>query len=152
MKQYKLSPVLSSDRFDYANAVLVGMLIKNIRLQCIQNIVAQIVNRVLWQQTWDLDSVQLFSSLHWLPVQLKIDFKITTISYKLLSTRQPYYQLDRITLHAPGCRLRSTGMLFISRIKTAVGECAYRSAALSVWNKRQHNVCNAPSLLPFTVN
>ena len=83
-------------RLDYANAVLVGISASNIKkLQWIQNTLACIVTR----QYGNASTSQCLPTLHWLPIKWRIDFKVATISYKLLSTGQPSYLASSISLH-----------------------------------------------------
>ena len=75
-------------------------------------------------------------TVHWLPVRRPIEFKIAVLTYKLLSTGQPSRLACKITPYLSGRRLKSleSGTLTVSRIKTAIGSLAFRSAAPSVWN------------------
>lgn len=68
-----------------------------------------------------MDTVQLISTLNWLPVQSRIDFKIVIGSDKLLSIRRPSYLSDIITLYVPGQCLRSmeSGMRSVPLVKLA---------------------------------
>ena len=59
----------------------------------------------------------------------------------------------KITPYVSGRRLRSSesGTLTVSRIKTATGSRAFRSAAPSVWNLIPVDIRTAPSLESFRV-
>ena len=73
-------------RVDYANSVIHGSI--NVRrLQCVQNSAARVVLRDRPHQS----TTALLSELHWLPVQSRITFKIACLTYKVLTTGQPYY-------------------------------------------------------------
>ena len=95
----------------------------------------------------------LLSTLHWLPVRRRIDFKIAVLTYKLLSTGQPSCLGFKITPYVSGRRLRSSesGTLTVPRIKTIIGSRAFRSAAPSVWNLIPVDIRTAPSLESFLV-
>ena len=68
-------------RLDYANAVLVGTSSKNInRLQHIQKTLAQIVMKVPHDQTRNVSTKHLLSTL-----RRRMNFKIAVLTYKLLS-------------------------------------------------------------------
>ena len=60
---------------------------------------------------------QSLATPHWLSMKWRIDFKVATISYKLLSTGQPAYLANSISPHAPGSSLRSSdsGSLYVPR-------------------------------------
>ena len=96
---------------------------------------------------------QLLSTLHWLPVRRRIDFKIAVLTYKLLSTRQPSCLACKITPYVSGRRLRSSESetLTVPRIKTVIGSHAFRSAAPFVWNLIPVDIRTAPSLDSFRV-
>ena len=98
-----------------------------------------------------MSNKHLLSTLHWLPVRRRIDFKIAVLIYKLLSTCQPSCLACKITPYVSGHRLRSSesGTLSVTRIKTVIGSRAFRSAAPSVWNLIPVVIRTAPSLESF---
>ena len=68
---------LVGSRLDYANPVLVGTSSKNInRMQHIHNTLVRIVMKIPHDQTCNVSTKHLLSTLHWLPVRRRIDFKI----------------------------------------------------------------------------
>ena len=90
---------------DYAHANLVGISDKNMkRLQRIQNTLAQVVTR----QRGRISISKTFKELHWLPVKLRIDFKVATVTYKLLESNEPAFLRSRISLRVPRCSLWSS--------------------------------------------
>ena len=109
--------------------------------------------KVPHDQTRNVSTMHLPSTLHWLPVRSRIDFKIAVLTYKLLSTGQPSCLACKITPCVSGRRLRSSesGTLTVPRIKTAIGSRAFRSAAPSVWNLILVDIRTAPSLESFRV-
>ena len=145
---------LVGSRLDYANAILVGTSSKNInRLQHIQNTLARIVMKVPPDQTRNVSTKHPFSTLHWLPVRRRIDFKIAVLTYKLLPTGHPSCLACKITSYVSERRLRSSesGTLTVPRIKTVIGSLAFRSAAPSIWNLIPVDIRTAPSLESFRV-
>ena len=145
---------LVGSRLDYSNAVLVGTSSKNVnRLQRIQNTLARIVMKVPYDKIRNVSTKHLHSTLHWLPVRHRIDFKIAVLTYKLLSTGQPSCLACKITPYVSGRCLRSSesGTLTVPRIKTAIGSRAFRSAAPSFWNLISVDIRAAPSLESFRV-
>ena len=145
---------LVGSRLDYTNAVLVGTSSKNInRMQHIQNTLVQIVMNVPHDQTRNVSTKHLLSTLHWLPVRCRIDFKIAVFTYKLLSTGQPSCLACKITPYVSGRRLRSSesGTLTVPHIKTVIGSRAFRSAAPFVWNLIPVDIRTAPTLESFRV-
>ena len=104
--------------------------------------------KVPHDQTRNVSTKHLLSTLHWLPVRRRIDFKIAVLTYKLLSTGQLSCLACKITPYFSRRRLRSTesGTLNVPRIKTVIG-----SAAPSVWNLIPVDIRTAPSLESFLV-
>ena len=105
--------------------------------------------KVPHEQTHNVSTKHLLSTLHWLPVRCRIDFKIAVLTYKLLST----CLACKITPYVSGRRLRSSesGTLTVPRIKTVIGSHAFRSAAPSVWNLIPVDIRTAPLLESFRV-
>ena len=109
--------------------------------------------KVPHDQTRNVSTKHLLSTLHWLPVRRRIAFKIAVLTYKLLSTGQPSCLACKITPYVSGRRLRSSECetLTVPCIKTVIGSRAFRSAAPSVWNLIPVDIRTAPSLESFRV-
>ena len=90
---------------DYANAILVGLPIKELnKLQRVQNRAAKVIlNRSKY------DSVtECFLQLHWLPIMYRIDYKVILTVYKALHEQAPSYLVDLLCkVPSSGYRLRS---------------------------------------------
>ena len=57
------------------------------------------------------NSTICLKKLHWLPITLRIKFKVLTILYKSLHGQAPQYMRSMVELHTPGRGgLRSDGM------------------------------------------
>ncbi|KAK2180026.1 hypothetical protein NP493_461g01003 [Ridgeia piscesae] len=78
----------------------------------------------------------LLKSLHWLPVHYRIVFKICTMSYQALASKQPTYLNSMLTPARKSRELRSTSSnpLYIPRVKTKAGTRAFSVAAPTLWN------------------
>ena len=75
-------------RLNYANSTLVGISVKNIsRIQCLQSMLA---NGVTCQQG-RVSISKTLQELHWLPIKWLIDYKVATLTYKLLESGEPIY-------------------------------------------------------------
>ena len=99
------TPLVSSI-LDYCNSLLHNIAIKDItKLQRVQNCLARVVTR----SPRFSRSVSLLKSLHWLPVRYRIIFKICTITYQALSTKQPAYLHSMLTPARQPRQLRSSG-------------------------------------------
>ena len=58
----------------------------------------------------DISSHSIQNSLHWLPVRLRIDYKVVLTTYKTLTTGEPSYLSRLLCFHAPVRTLRSSLM------------------------------------------
>jgi hypothetical protein len=138
---------LVSSRLDYANSLLYGTSDSNIlRLQRIQNNLAKLV-----LQNCQTSSLNAIHSLHWLPIKRRVDFKIATLTYKLLQSRVPSYLASTLQ---PQVNIRDTRsseleLLHQPRITTAIGSRAFHIAAPAVWNKIPLNIRQSPSIISF---
>ena len=85
-------------KLDYGNAFLSGCKVTDIaRLQHIQNRTARIVFQVLRCHP----SSELLDSLHWLPTEKCIIFKILLHIYKSLNDLSPKYLADCFKIYIP---------------------------------------------------
>ena len=96
---------------------------------------------------------QLLSNLHWLPIHKRINFKVATLTYKVLTTQQPAYLHNLISYHQPSRSLRSSSqsLLHVLRAKTDFGRHAFSSAAPQIWNHipTTINVTSKHTILPL---
>ena len=94
----------------------------------------------------------VLSSLHWLPVRFRIDFKILLFVFKSLNGLAPDYLSDLIRVHQPSRALRSGSQMVLevprSSLKTK-GDRAFSVAAPKLWNALPVNVRTANSLSTF---
>ena len=95
---------LVSSRLDYANSVMYGMSLTT-KLQRQQNMLALVVLRTNRSSS----ARPLLSELHWLPVASRIQFKIATLTHKILTTGKPSYLSSLLNHYQPTRQLRSPG-------------------------------------------
>ncbi len=90
-------------------------------------------------------------SLHWLPVTIRIDFKVLLLVYKSLNGLGPKYIADMLTEYKPNRPLRSLGssQLEIPRVHTKHGESAFRYFASRSWNQLPEEIRYAKILATF---
>ena len=108
------------------------------RLQRLQNKAA----RLVFACGRDERSVDLLTSLHWLPVKERILFKFILYVFKCMNNAAPSYLVDLVSLQsdkytARGQRLRSssdTTRLFVPRSRKRAGDSSFLAAAPKLWN------------------
>ena len=138
-------------RIDYCNSLYFGLSKKNInKLQRIQNSLARLVLRAPFRSL----SIPLLMTLHWLPVELRIRFKVALVVFKCRNKLAPIYLEDLLSDHVPTRSLRSSGAdyLCVPRVKTVVASRAFSSAGPFVWNDLPSNVRTARSVELFKRN
>ena len=101
---------LVGSRLDYANSLLYGTSQGNLhKLQRIQNTLAKLVCP---GHTHSSDVLRI---LHWLSVRQRIDFKIATLTFKLLNFGSPTYLSCLLKPYMPARTLRSHGLQLLAR-------------------------------------
>ncbi|KAL0153562.1 hypothetical protein M9458_051176 [Cirrhinus mrigala] len=94
----------------------------------------------------------VLSTLHWLPIKHRIDFKILLITYKALNGLAPQYLSELLSHYSPSRPLRSqnSGNLIIPRIsKSTAGGRSFSYLAPKLWNNLPYNVRDADTLCQF---
>ncbi len=91
----------------------------------------------------------VLSSIHWLPVKFKVDFKILLFVYKALSGCAPSYISELLVLYCPARTFRSLSHLLLTvpwcRYKLK-GGMDFSVAGPKLWNGLPYHVRSAPSL------
>ena len=134
-------------RLDYSNALLHGTLAGNIhKLQCAQNS----LSRAVLPYHHGSASSRL-SHLHWLPVHRRIEFKISVITYKSLTTHQPPYLSNLLHPYRPSRSLRSANqnLLLIPPHNTNFSRRAFSFSAPTIWNKLPFHIRESNTLITF---
>jgi hypothetical protein len=125
---------LVTSRLDYGNALLANLPACHLqKLQHVQNIAARIVCRI-----GKYDHITpILKSLHWLPIQARIEYKNALLVHKALHGRAPCYIQDMLLPYLPARQLRSsgTGLLQEPKFRTKTyGMRAFSIAAPRIWN------------------
>ena len=140
---------LVTSGLDYCNSLLYGLPdIKLGRLQRIQNIAIRIVTRS--PKSYHITPV--LEHLNWLPVRMRILYKLMVLMYLALRVTDPSYLIDIITLHGPNTSmiLRSEGRLDLPWGNlVSYGDRAFSIEAPFEWNKLPSDLKNCSSYNAF---
>jgi len=84
----------------------------------------------------------VIKSLHWLKVKESIEYKLLSLTYKVLTTSQPTYLSKLVTVQSPRST-RSSSVVTISRPPTSsslkITNRFFQHAAPRLWNKLPHS-------------
>ena len=123
-----IATALVSSKLDYCNGLLYNVTNRELnRLQGVHNCLAWVVAR----SPRFSGTTPLLKSLHWLPVSLRIKFRICLVKYKALCINQPIYLKEMLEPPKRTRDLRSSDqdVSFVPRIKTKKGEVSFSVAA-----------------------
>ena len=142
---------LVTSRLDYCNGLLVNLPAKSThRLQLAQNNAARLITRSQKHES----ITPILKSLHWLPIEKRIKFKIAFTTYKCINDQAPKYLQSLITRKTPSRNLRSSRSfeLFRPVTKNKFLERSFSNAAPIIWNSLSTKTKNSTSLLAFKSN
>jgi len=78
---------------DYANSLLYTSSVNMLKLQRVQKSLARVVT-----YTKRVEHIHpVLHQLHWLPINYRINYKVTTLAYKVRSTGSPAYLLPSVS-------------------------------------------------------
>ena len=102
-------------------------------------------------QNYHISSSATIQSLHWLPIKHRIDFKISTLTYKLLHSHTPPYLASTLHTSNPVRNLRSGNLDLLHQpfSSSAIGSRAFHVAAPAIWNSIPLNIRHSPSISSF---
>jgi len=91
--------------------------------------------RIVLEASRRSNASPLLRTLHWLPVQQRIDYKVALLTFKVRSTLTPSYMRLLIQDREHGRNLRSTTTALCEPFTTTTfAKRAFRCSAPAVWN------------------
>ena len=103
-------------------------------LQLIQNSLAHVVVKA--PKSCHISPV--LKSLHWLKINERIDYKLLSLTYKVLTAMQPSYLHNLISLQPPRCT-RTSSVVTLARppasSSSKITNPSFRHASPHLWNK-----------------
>ncbi|KAF7240862.1 Receptor-type tyrosine-protein phosphatase T [Varanus komodoensis] len=97
---------LVTSRLEFCNALYVGLPLKTVQiLQLVQNRAA----RLLMGTGRYVHMTPVLRQLHWLPIEVRAQFKVLVLTYKARNGLGPGYLKERLHPYMPGHPLRSAG-------------------------------------------
>ena len=96
----------------------------------------------------------LLFRLHWLPISYHIKFRILLLTFKCLYGLAPNYLIDLVTIKKQsGYSLRSNESIFLElpgiKTRPTLGDRAFQSAALDLWNALRSAIRNIKTFDTF---
>ncbi len=135
---------LITTRLDYCNSLYLGISKSSIaRLQLVQNAAAKFLKG---QRKFD-HVTPILKSLHWLPVHLRIEFKILLYVFKSINNLS-----DQLYPYNPTRNLRSGDQRLLSVPRSRLkhrGDRAFAVAGPRLWNSLPAYIRSAQSLTVF---
>ncbi|KAL1276385.1 hypothetical protein QQF64_036008 [Cirrhinus molitorella] len=117
-------------------------------LQLVQNSAARIIT-----ETPSLHHITpVLQQLHWLPVKLRIDFKILLYVFKAIHNLAPPYLFDLLHIAIPSHSLRSSSSIHLtvpSACLSTMGSRVFSCSAPLLWNALPPDIRNIDSLPLF---
>ena len=101
----------------------------------------------------------ILRSLHWLKINERIEYKLLSLTYKVLTTTQPSYLYNLITVQPPRST-RSSSLVTLARPSTSsslrITDCSFQYASPRLWNQLPaplHQTCtNLSNLSPSSLS
>ena len=120
---------------DYINSLFIGLPEVDLKkMQRVQNICAKLILRKSWRDS----ATACLKQLHWLPVRLRIVFKIACLVHKSLKGEAPEYLSSLLKLKTSRQGLRSskeTRLLCVPRTRRVTfAERSFSVAGPKIWN------------------
>lgn len=140
---------LVTSRLDYGNALLYGISKKCMdKLKRVQHTAARLVTRT--RKTEHITPVLV--RLHWLPVELRCEYKLIIYVFKALHGKAPTYIAELVNPYTPVRSLRSesASLLTVPKTRTKTyGDRRLDKSASFLWNSLPFNLRTKDSFSEF---
>ena len=138
-----------TSHLDNCNSLLFRLPANQVnRLQKVQNTAARLVTKSRRSSR----ITPILKSLHWLPVQQRVIYKILLLTYRAQNNLAPDYISSLLLTHSSGrSGLRSSNNVRLKEIRTkrSWGDRAFSSAAPFLWNRLPLSIQTANTLSTF---
>ena len=137
-------------KLDYCNSLFYGSPMYMLeRHQKVQNSAARLIFRCRKQSHIST----LLMSLHWLPINARIEYKLSVICHSFFLGFSPIYLSDLLLVYTPKRNLRSSsdnGILCIPKLRTRTfGHRSFSFAAPTIWNTLPSELRHTDSIQKF---
>ncbi len=140
---------LVMSRLDYGNALYCGLSKSNLsKLQRAQNAAARVVT--LTNRRAHITPI--LCTLHWLPIEFRVSFKVLVLVYRAINGQAPEYIINMLSIHqlSKGLRSGNRRLLHVPRTRMVTyGDKAFSCSAPRLWNALPEDIRQANSLLMF---
>ena len=144
----KIVHAFISSRLDFGNAHFFQLPQSQLtRLQKLQNSAARIVTLTKYN-----DHISpVLHSLHWLPIEYRIIFKILLLVFHCVHGSAPEYNISLIKHYVPSRPLRSLDScsLVVPKTRTNWGDRSFAHAGPFLWNQLPFHIRNSPTVDTF---
>ena len=128
-----------TSRLDIGYALLYRLPLKQTqRLQKIQNWAARLIDGAMLYS----HATPLLKKLHWLPIAVRVEFKILLLTHRAPNGQAPDYSGHCVSRRQPVRSLRSSEhcVLCVPRTRRHWGDRDFSVAAPNLWNALQHHL------------
>ena len=144
----KIVHAFISSRLDFGNVHFFQLPQNQLtRLQRLQNSAARLITLTRYK---DHISPVLYS-LHWLPIESRIIFKILLFVFHCVHGSAPEYNISLIQRYVPSRRLRSldSGLLAVPKTRTNWGDKSFAHAGPFLWNQLPKHIRDSGTVDTF---